>query len=491
MIPLAALLAGALLPLALAPFNLWPLAFISLAAWFYLLYRDSSRAVLISWLYGVGKYAVGASWIYVSIHEHGNASVPLALALVAAFVAAMALFSAFNGWLYQRCAPARSAPVVAALAFVFSYGLVEWSLSWFLTGFPWLYSGYALLDTPLVVFSAYGGIQLLNLLVATTAVAAVVAILVWRSAQLRWLSIALIPVLWLVALPAQLPQWSQSTGVYEAALVQGNIDQRVKWREESRDPIIRTYLELSEAHWGVDLLLWPEAALTVFSHEAEDLLGQLDARGKAAGTGLILGIPAIDVLADQRLVFRNTAIGLGAAQGSYSKRRLVPFGEYVPLESVLRGLIEFFNLPMSRSEPGPWQQDPLEISGHTAAMAICYEVVYPLLVSRPVTDVLLTISNDTWFGDSLGPRQHLQMARMRAVENGRWLLRATSNGITAIINSEGEVTSRLPQFEAGVLRGEYQTMTGQTPFSRFGNWPFLALLTLLGGTIVALRKRVE
>lgn len=491
MIPLAALLAGALLPLALAPFNLWPLAFIALGLWFYLLYGHTHRAVLISWLFGVGKYAVGASWIYVSIHEHGNAPVPLALGLVVLFVAGMALFVAASGWLYRRCAPVQAAPVAASLAFVFSYGLIEWSLSWLLTGFPWLYSGYALLDTPLAVFAPYGGIQLLNLLVGALSAAGVVAILAWQNKRLRWQAIGLLLLPWVLVLPARLPEWSQSTGVQEAALVQGNIDQRVKWLEESREPIIRTYLELSEPHWGVDLLLWPEAALTVFSHEAGELLSRLDTRGKAQNTSLILGIPAIDVLADNRVIFRNTAIGLGAAEGSYSKRRLVPFGEYVPLEGVLRGLIEFFNLPMSRSEPGPWEQDPLQIGDHSAAMAICYEVVYPLLVSRPVTDVLLTISNDTWFGDSLGPRQHLQMARMRAVENGRWLLRATSNGITAIISPEGEITARLPQFEPGVLRGEYHTMTGQTPFSRFGNWPFLGLLVALGGAIAALRKRVE
>ena len=191
------------------------------------------------------------------------------------------------------------------------------------------------------------------------------------------------------------------------------------------------------------------------------------------------------------MIFRNTAIGIGNAQGRYVKRHLVPFGEYVPLEGLLRGLIEFFNLPMSRAEPGPWQQAPLQVAGNPAQMAICYEVVYPLLVSNPPTALLLTISNDTWFGDSLGPQQHLQMARMRALENGRWLLRATSNGVTAIVDPAGAVRGRLPQFRAGVLTGEYHTMEGQTPFSRFGNWPFLALLAGLAAAALTLRKRVE
>jgi len=489
LIPLASLLAGALLPLALAPFDLWPLAFISLGLWFYLLHKNRQRALLLGWWFGVGKYALGASWVYVSIHEHGNASVPLALALVGLFVAGLALFPAFAGWLFARYRG--SAVSASALWFVFSYCLVEWLLSWLLTGFPWLYSGYALLDTPLAVFAPYGGVQLMNLIVAGSAAAVVVLML---ERQQRWVrvsafSVVLLP--WLLFFPAAMPRWTESTGVHQAALVQGNIDQRIKWLPESRGPIVRTYLELSEPHWGVDLMLWPEAAITLFEHEAQGLLEDLNSRGLETGTGLILGILAFEVGSGDRAVFRNTAIGIGNAQGRYAKRRLVPFGEYVPLEGLLRGLIEFFNLPMSRTEPGPWLQAPLQVAGDPAQMAICYEVVYPLLVSTPPAALLLTISNDTWFGDSLGPQQHLQMARMRALENGRWLLRATNNGVTAIIDPAGAVRGQLPQFRAAVLTGEYHTMAGQTPFSRFGNWPFLLLL---GGLVVAaltLRKRVE
>jgi apolipoprotein N-acyltransferase len=173
------------------------------------------------------------------------------------------------------------------------------------------------------------------------------------------------------------------------------------------------------------------------------------------------------------------------------KRRLVPFGEYVPLEGLLRGLIEFFDLPMSRSSPGPWQQPLLDLGGHRGAMAICYEIVYPDLVRSQAAeaDVLLTISNDTWFGRSIGPLQHLEMARMRALENGRWVLRGTNNGVTAIIDPRGRVQARLPQFEPGVLRGEYRTMSGTTPFTRYGHGPLLVLLFLLLAAGVARKAR--
>jgi apolipoprotein N-acyltransferase len=179
-------------------------------------------------------------------------------------------------------------------------------------------------------------------------------------------------------------------------------------------------------------------------------------------------------------VFRNTAVVAGTGEGRYVKRRLVPFGEYVPLEGLLRGAIEFFALPMSHAGPGAWRQPLLDLGGQRAQMSICYEVVYPDLVRRDAggADVLITISNDTWFGASIGPLQHLQMAQMRALENGRWMLRGTNNGVTAIVDHRGAVTSRLPQFEPGVLRGEYAAMSGITPFTRFGHAPWLAVIVL-------------
>jgi apolipoprotein N-acyltransferase len=162
----------------------------------------------------------------------------------------------------------------------------------------------------------------------------------------------------------------------------------------------------------------------------------------------------------------------------YTKRRLVPFGEYVPLEGLLRGLIGFFDLPMSHTEPGAPVQPLLRVGEAKIAMAICYEVVYPDLVREQARDanLLATVSNDTWFGASIGPLQHLQMARMRALELGRFMLRATNNGVTAVIDARGRVVAQLPQFAPGVLRGQVWLMAGDTPYARFGDVPVLALL---------------
>jgi len=487
---LLAIAAGALLPLALAPFDIWPLAFVSLALLFHVLRSDGGRGLLLGWLYGCGVYGVGASWIYVSIHQYGNASPPLAAFLVALFVAGLAIFWGLGGWLF-RVAALRT-PAGQALWFTAVVAFLTWLLCWFLTGFPWLFAGYAFIDTPLKGLAPVGGVLLLNLVVAGGAASLVLLVDAWRGGRLTvglWsvcLAVLLVP--WLAGALLTRVQWSLPTGERRAALVQGNIDQSLKWLPENQDAIVATYLALSEPYWGVDVLLWPEAAITVFEHEAGPLLARLDARGRREGTAVVLGIPAYERLPDRRVVFRNTAIGLGRAEGRYVKRRLVPFGEYVPLEGLLRGLIEFFDLPMSRAAPGAQRQPLLNLGGASAQMAICYEIVYPDLVRDPASDVLLTISNDSWFGSSLGPLQHLQMARMRALENARWLLRGTNNGVTAIVDPTGRITARLPQFEAGVLTGTFETRAGLTPYGRFGNLPFLLLLGGLAAVALGLRK---
>ena len=178
---------------------------------------------------------------------------------------------------------------------------------------------------------------------------------------------------------------------------------------------------------------------------------------------------------------QNTVLALGNGSGQYIKRRLVPFGEYVPLEGVLRGLIQFFDLPMSRNISGPLMQPPVVAGNLLLSLSICYEVAYPELVRQSTrdADLLVTVSNDTWFGSSIGPWQHLQMARMRTLENGRAMVRATNNGVTALIDHQGRLKATLPQFEAGVLRGDIEIRTGSTFFTQFGSLPCFVLCFLL------------
>lgn len=490
---LCALVSGVALPLALAPFDLWPLALLAPALLLAAVHGQSPRfALLLGYLHGIGRYGLGVSWIYMSIHVYGPAPPWLAGSLVGLFVLAMAVFPALMTWLYARFNPRVGLP--AAAAFCGLWVLLEWLLTWFLTGFPWLLVGYAHLASPLAGFAPVGGVLLVSLVSVASGVGLWWLGLEMRALRRPWALAAGLAGIWILGAALAAQTWTRPAGPpLEVALVQGVIPQDIKWQSENRQAILERHLRLSEPHWGRDLVLWPEAAITWFARDAGGLLAELDAYAAEHGSTLITGIPDYDRGGSGRAFFQNTAIAVGAGEGRYVKQRLVPFGEYVPLEGLLRGLITFFDLPMSHARSGPSGQAPLTAGRATVAMAICYEVVYPELVRELARDatLLATISNDTWFGDSIGPEQHLQKARMRALELGRWLVRSTNDGVTAIVDPDGREVARLPRFEPGVLEGSVLPMTGRTPFAVVGSTPtvLLSLLLVFVGVTLSWRRR--
>ena len=462
-----------LFPLSLAPFDLWPLAIACLFFFLAVIDVEDRKIIIVRYyLFSLGLYGVGVSWIFVSISVYGGASYFLAGFLVFSFVAFYALTSLVASVIHINIS-------MGIIGFPATLVVLEWFRSWFLTGFPWLFAGYSQLESPLAAYAPIVGVFGLTFLTALT------ASLLYESLRIRrdvpsegndrftWIvPVVVLFILWAGSFAVASIEWVRPTGeVASVSVIQGNIDQHSKWRRSMVGPIIETYYGLMSEQWGRDIVVWPEAAITLFKNDATQVIDELDRRGKQAGTSLILGIPD----RDGQGRFLNSALALGNGSGSYYKRRLVPFGEYVPMEDLLRGLINFFDLPMSHNRSGPANQEPLTASTWKLSMSICYEVVYPELVRlttmRP--DLYVTISNDSWFGRSLGPKQHLQMARMRALENGRWMIRSTNNGLTALIDHQGKVRRSLPGFMPGVLQGDAEIMYGQTPYHRFGHWPIL------------------
>ncbi|MDR5905709.1 apolipoprotein N-acyltransferase [Franzmannia qiaohouensis] len=467
-----ALIAGLLTTLTASPFELWWLGPVAVALMYLGIHTlTPGQAALKGWWYGVGLFGSGASWVYVSIHDYGYTGMPLALFLTALFVAAMALFFAVWLWLYTRLC----GPRLAALSFAGAWVLGEVLRTYAFTGFPWLLLGSAHVDSPLAAWAPVGGVYLLSLITALSGT------LLVELLQRRWLAAAPILLMWLA--PLLLPaQWTSPAGEpRQVALLQGNLPQEIKWTPEGQRMAANTYSNLTrEQDDDIDLIVWPEAALPMFEDEARPMLERVQAN-LAADTALLTGI----LQRDGDGLFYNAVIGVGDTEGEYRKEHLVPFGEYLPFDNLLRGAIAFFDLPMPAMTPGPARQAPMKAAGLTIGNAICYEIIYADLVAQRArhADVLLTVSNDTWFGASIGPHQHFQMARLRALENGRYVARATSNGVTAIIDPQGRVTAQLPQFETASLTGEVTPMQGLTPFTRSGSWPawLLAALLMLSG----------
>ncbi|MCU1722115.1 apolipoprotein N-acyltransferase [Pseudomonas sp. 5P_5.1_Bac1] len=481
---LLAVAAGALTPLALAPFDIWPLALLSLGL-FYLGLRELSprQALGRGWCYGFGLFAAGTWWIYVSIHTYGGASALLAGGLMLAFFASIAWFFALPAWLWARWLRRNEAPLADALGFAALWLGQEAFRGWFLTGFPWLYAGYSQLDGPLAGLAPVGGMWLVSFTLALTAALLCNLRLLRQRKAFLAAGIALLVGPWTIGLGLKGHAWTVPSGdPLKVAAIQGNIEQSLKWEPNQLRSQLELYRDMSFTSKPVDLIVWPETAVPVFKDSVQGYLDMMSGFAGDRHSALITGVPVRQIEHEQRRYYNGiTAIGEG--DGTYLKQKLVPFGEYVPLQDLLRGLIEFFDLPMSDFARGPADQPLLQAKGYQLAPFICYEVVYPELAASLAarSDILLTISNDTWFGKSIGPLQHLQMAQMRALEAGRWMIRSTNNGVTGLIDPFGRITAQIPQFERAILYGEVVPMQQLTPYLQWRSWPLLILCTLLLG----------
>ena len=450
---------------------------ISFVVFLYSVDVSSKRDIFVRYyFFAVGMYGTGVSWIFVSINDFGGVSLLASIGLTAAFILSYSFTSLIGALLHVNVRN-------GLVAFPAIWVILEWSRSWFLTGFPWLFAGYSHLESPLSSYIPIVGVYGLSLLTVVTSV------LIYKLPSSKWpLNILLLGLLWGggAFIPDSIIGLNHTNSVVTVSAIQGNVDQHTKWLSSSTQNITDTYLEMTEKEWGRDIIVWPEAALTVIKQDATPLIKGLDEKGREVGSSLLFGI--LERSTDGR--YFNSVLALGEGSGVYHKRRLVPFGEYLPLEKYLRGIIKFFDLPMSRTKSGHNDQNLVRAGKNLVSVLICYEVVYPDLIERDsvLPDMFVTVSNDTWFGDSIGPKQHLQMARMRAAEYGRWMIRSTNNGITALIDHNGLLVEELEPFEEGVMRGELRVMKGETPYYYYGYGP-LVLLCLVFVFVSFMRHR--
>lgn len=478
-IPLC-LVSGALTPFGIAPFQTSWLSLVAVIGLIAALHSTESkkRCLVYSFCYGLGYFGTGVSWIFVSIHEHGSSSFPLALTLTALLIVFVAfVFAApFYGLGAFKKGLMRSLIGIPTI-WVFS----EWLRTWLLTGFPWLFIGYSQLDGPLMGWAPVGGILLVSLLTVFSASAVFILFQKKTVTNVRWLCAIATIIVWVEGSALKQIEWTDVAGeVISVGIVQPNIPQHLKWDPEFRQPTMEILKALSEDLWTLDWIVWPEAAIPEAFFQAKQFMQSMDQRARETQTGLFTGVLYEDY---QRNKYFNTIVGLGRAEGLYHKQRLVPFGEYVPLETWLRGLIAFFDLPTSNIASGHHQQSGVRYGEYPIASLICYEMVYPSLVAKlsKNSHVILTISNDAWFGESLGPLQHFHMTRVRAIETGRYVVRATNNGVSAIISPSGQIVKRSEQFVRTNLFAEITPMRGNTPYLIWRDYFVLILLVIAVG----------
>ncbi len=486
---LAALASGSLLACAFAPLGWWPLAILCPAALMGLWQGAAPRAAAkLGFWFSAGTFAAGTYWLYTSIHTFGEAPIWIAFALMLALIAIMGAYQALLGWFVARWLP-RTGALRWLVGMPAAWLLVEWWRGWFLTGFAWLSLGYSQTDTWLAGVAPVAGVYGISALLLLQAGALVTLVRGGRGARIAATVLLVVP--WLVGFGLTKVEWTQASGrPLGVAVIQGAIPQDQKWLDANRDTTLRLYRELTARALGTPLIVWPESAPPDLANNLADYLGAEFSMASAHGSALVLGVVRAS---DDGERYFNSVLALDAKGVNwYDKSHLVPFAEFFPVPGFVRSWLRLRNLPYEDFTRGAAEQPPLPAAGLKLATTICYEDAYgssQLPVLRQA-DALVNVTNDAWFGHSSARHQHFQIARMRAIEAQRYLVRAANDGISGVIGPHGEVIARAPEFTPYVLRAAITARSGLPPYAHVGNWPVL-LLALAAVALAALRQRAR
>ena len=469
---LLSLLSGTITPLAFSPYDIYPLSIISCALIIYIWLQSNPRlAFIYGYIFGLGFFGFGVSWLHISINLFGGVNLALSIVITALLIFFLSLFPAMTGYLSRKLLINNASMVPVILTVPATWTLSEWVRSWIFTGFPWLNVGYSQTNSVLNGIAPLLGVFGVSLAVVVTATAIVLFFQSKKAKQITLCSIVII--VWSLSWISEKQSWTNpASEKLSVALIQGSIPQEVKWDPIMRQPTLDLYQSLSQSYFDHDLIIWPEAAIPAYYHQVQEYLTELSQQARKNNARLLLGIPVREQPSGK---YYNSIVLLGDDESFYFKKHLVPFGEYLPMKFLLKGIVDYLNIPISEFSAGPDVPPLLNTQDYKIGISICYEDTFgnEVIQALPQAGILVNISNDAWFGDSAAPHQHLQMARMRAMETGRYLLRATNTGVTAIINEKGLVLKRSPQFIPATLSGTALIFEGHTPYSRIGNYPVL------------------
>lgn len=470
-----AIIAGAILVLAFPPFNWFPISFISpvilLAIW---LRSRPLQSLWQGWIFGVSFFGIGTSWVYISVHSFSNSNTPLAVLITVLFIFALSLFPAIQGFFFSLF---RKKFSISISLFIFpSWWIIcEWLRSELFTGFPWLFLGYSQMNSPLRGFGPIFGVYGISLAVAFIS-SCLYLLFFHKKIFMKILSVILIILLFISGGVLSMLRWTHpQKRSLKVSLVQGNISQWQKWDVDQLLSILQIYRFATEKHWNTDIIVWPEAAIPVYPQQVSSFLKNLDEEAKQYKTALIIGIP---IYQEKTKTAFNGLIVIGEGKGFYLKRHLVLFGEYTP--PFFSAIMKYFDIPLSNLSPGPQHQLQLLAKNISFAPFICYEISYSLEVLANISEkkFIVVVSDDSWFSGSIALAQQLQIAQMRALETGRYVLYTTNTGITAIINPQGKIQQSAPKDRQIVLSGKIYPVTGTTPLVKWNYYPVAGIIIL-------------
>jgi apolipoprotein N-acyltransferase len=475
---------GVLLTLAFAPYDFSYLALISLVFFYLACFSQSAvRAAISGYLFGLGLFGLGIWWVYISIHDFGGADPLSAGLLTLLLVAIWSAFPALTAFLSAKVKVfAMQGVWFRILAVALIWVVVEYVRGyWLLNGFPWLQIAYSQLNTPLAGFVPLVGVYGVGFFLTASAA---VFTEIWRGKLVPVHGLLFVVLIWGSGWLLKSVQWTHIAGKpIKVTLLQGNITQEKKWLPNQKLQTLKLYQQLTEQHWDSDVIIWPETAIPAFLPEVKDsFLMPLAEKARERNVDLVVSVPTYGTGSD----YYNSVMTLGESEAFYHKNHLLPFGEYLPLQPLSGWLLDRLQIPLGNFAAGGDRQPLLKAGGYPFVTSICYEDAFADLAIRQVEQAafLVNVTNDAWFGDTSQPYQHMQMAQMRALETGRYLLRATNTGLTGIVSPDGKIDKQAPLFTTSALTGNILPMSGLTPYAWLGDKRIFA--GLIGWVILAL-----
>lgn len=482
--------AGALLACAFAPLQWWPLAILCPAALMWLWEAASPRdAAWTGFWFSFGTFLAGTYWLYVSVHDLGKAPVWLTIAIMLGLIGIMALYNALIGYIVARWLP-RSGAWRWLIGMPAVWLLIEWWRGWFLSGFSWLSLGYSQTDTWLASLAPVLGVYGISLVLLISA-GALIALL-RGTARVRLIAALTLIAPWAVGAALAPVRWTHPSGApVSVAVIQADIPQEDKWLDSKAPMILQRYRTMTQSALGTQLIVWPEAALPDLANNLLPYIATVDREAQAHGSSLVMGVVRASEDGER---YYDSILALGKQASWYAKDHLVPFAEFFPVPHFVRNWLRLMTLPYESFSRGGTNQTPLPVAGLELGPTVCYEVGYGsyMLHMLPRANALVNVTNDAWFGHSTARYEQFQMARMRSLEEGRSMIIASNDGISAILGPRGEILASAPPYEQYVLRSSVTPMAGLTPFARVGNWLIVSLAAgALAGALAmgALRRR--
>jgi apolipoprotein N-acyltransferase len=471
---------GCLLTTAFAPFGLSVLVPVLLLPLLYVYLTVSPRdAGWLSFFFGFGLFLSGTYWIYISVVIFGEAPAWIAFVLMLGLVLIMSAWLFAAGWCISRLA--RGEPWFLLLVAPATWVIIEWLRGWVLTGFPWLAIGYSQVDSIAAGWAPVLGIYGVSFMTMLSTTAILVAIMAEGRQRAIAVAVFVLPLLGGGVLKAI--EWTEPSGPpVKSTIVQAGISQAEKWLPERLRPTLEFYRAAAAKASDSKLIVWPEVAIPALDDRVEAYIQALQADTQETRQSILFGILERDDSRGETNIYNSVMLVAGDRRQSYRKRHLVPFGEYFPVPPNVREWMRMMSLPHNDLAAGDDVQPLLEAAnGEKLAVAICYEDAYGAeqLYALPDASILINVSNDAWFGDSIAPHQHLEIARMRSLEVGRAAIRATNTGVSAFISHTGKILEYGAQFEAVTLTMKVQPRQGSTPYARAGNLPILGLCLLI------------